>query len=346
MKRRMAAAMTALALLPLTACSDGLATTDQLSYQIDQSLSALVIDARAGNIAIEVGDGPITVTEEHSYSGSRPATAHQVEGQTLRLTESGCRDDGGRCDVGYRIRLPKAMSAQINARAGAVMVNGLAGDLHVATLAGSVEGRGLSSAEVSVTTEAGETNLAFAKAPALVRATTRLGAVELRLPGNAAYAVDVQTTVGDSSVDVDQNPASAHRIEVRSRVGSVKIARHLPQPWAGSDSRASLTQVAEIGHLSFTVWVRPAAPNRRLPMPPPWISGGHHTHCNLARRPIMTRTATGNSADLRPVTRPPRIRPWMALTAAAALFALVIFDLLPLSYAGPIIGAGRREHRR
>ena len=83
----------------------------------------------------------------------------------MRLTESGCRDDGGRCDVGYRIRLPKAMSAQINAQAGAVMVNGLAGDLHVATLAGSVEGRGLTSAEVSVRTQAGETTLTFAEAP-------------------------------------------------------------------------------------------------------------------------------------------------------------------------------------
>jgi len=227
-RRTAAAALTALAILPLTACSNALTATDELSYQIDQSLSALVIDARAGSIAIEVGDGPITVTEEHSYSRFKAATAHQVQGQTLRLTESGCRDDRGRCDVGYRIRLPKAMSAQINAQAGAVMVNGLAGDLDVATLAGSVEGRGLSSAEVSVRTEAGETSLAFAEAPALVRATTSLGAVELRLPGNAAYAVDVQTTVGDSSVDVDQNSASAHRIKIRSRVGSVKIARHLP----------------------------------------------------------------------------------------------------------------------
>ena len=34
--------------------------------------------------------------------------------------------------------------------------------------------------------------------------------------------------LGESSVDVDQNPASAHRIEVRSKVGSVKIARLLP----------------------------------------------------------------------------------------------------------------------
>ena len=98
-RRTGAAALTALAIFPFTACSNALTTTDGLSYQIDQSLSALVIDARAGSIAIEVGYGPITVTEQHRYSRSKPATAHQVDGHTLRLTESGCRDDGGHCDV-------------------------------------------------------------------------------------------------------------------------------------------------------------------------------------------------------------------------------------------------------
>ena len=56
-RRTAAAALTALAILPLAACSNAFTTTDELSYQIDQSPSALVIDARAGSIAIEVGDG-------------------------------------------------------------------------------------------------------------------------------------------------------------------------------------------------------------------------------------------------------------------------------------------------
>jgi DUF4097 and DUF4098 domain-containing protein YvlB len=227
-RRTAAAALTALAILPLSACSNALTTTDELSYQIEQPLSALVIDARAGSIAIEAGEGPITVTERHRYSGSKPASAHQVDGQTLRLTESGCRDGSGHCEVSFRIRMPKAMSTQINAKAGTVQVHGLAGDLRVATLAGSVEGHALSSADVTVHTEAGETTLRFADAPRLVRASTSLGAVELRLPGSTAYAVDVQTTVGGSSVEVDQDPTSAHRIEVRSKVGSVKVAPLLP----------------------------------------------------------------------------------------------------------------------
>lgn len=225
MRRRTAAALTAIALLPLAACSAGSTTTEELSYQIDQSVTALVIAARAASVAIVVGDGPVTVTEEHRYSGSKPTTAHRVEGQTLRLTESGCGDDELRCDVEYRIRMPKAISAEITAQAGAVRVDGLAGDVHVITEAGAVEGRALTSHEVIIKTEAGAASLEFAEAPTLVQTTTSMGAVEVRVPGTTAYAVDVQTSVGGSSVGVEQDPASAHRIEVHTDLGAVKIER-------------------------------------------------------------------------------------------------------------------------
>ena len=225
MRRRTAAALTAIALLPLAACSAGSTTTEELSYQIDQSVTALVIAARAASVAIVVGDGPVTVTEEHRYSRSKPTTAHRVEGQTLRLTESGCGDDELRCDVEYRIRMPKAISAEITAQAGAVRVDGLAGNVHVTTEAGAVEGRALTSDEVIIKTEAGAASLEFAEAPTLVQTTTSMGAVEVRVPGTTAYAVDVQTSVGGSSVGVEQDPASAHRIEVHTDLGAVKIER-------------------------------------------------------------------------------------------------------------------------
>jgi DUF4097 and DUF4098 domain-containing protein YvlB len=224
MKRRTAATLTAIALLPLAACADLSTTTAELNYQIDQSVTAVVIDARAASVAIVAGDGPVTVTEEHRYSRSKPTTAHRVDGQTLRLTESGCGDDL-RCDVDYRIRMPMATSAEITAQAGAVKVDGLSGDLHVATQAGAVEGRALTSAEVTIETAAGAASLEFVKAPTLVRARTHAGAVELRVPGTTAYAVDVRTAVGATSVDVDKNPASKHRIEIQTDVGAVKIER-------------------------------------------------------------------------------------------------------------------------
>jgi DUF4097 and DUF4098 domain-containing protein YvlB len=223
MRSRTAVALTAFALLPLAACFGNSTTTDDLKYQIDQPVTALVVDARAASIAIAVGDGPVTVTEEHRYSKTKPTTAHRVDGQTLRLTESGCGDDDARCDVGYTIRMPKAMSTDVTAQAGAVKLNGLAGDVHVTTQAGAVEGLALTSDEVTVKTEAGATSLEFAQAPTLIRITTSVGAVELGVPGTTAYAVDVKTSVGASSVDIDQDPASAHRIEVHTDTGAVNI---------------------------------------------------------------------------------------------------------------------------
>jgi hypothetical protein len=65
--------------------------------------------------------------------------------------------------------------------------------------------------------------LEFATAPDLVQARTSMGAVELRVPDTTAYAVDVRTSVGASSVGVRVDPESAHRVEVHTDVGSVKI---------------------------------------------------------------------------------------------------------------------------
>ena len=226
MRSRTAAALTIIVLLPLGACFGGPTTTDELSYEIDEPLTALVIGAQAASVAIVVGDGPVAVTEERRSASGKPATAHAVEGQTLRLTESGCQgDEDPRCGIRYTIRMPKAMSADITAEAGSVKVEGLAGNVRITTQAGAVEGRALTSDEVIVKTEAGATSLEFTQPPALVQTTTSLGAVDLRLPGTTSYAVDVRTEAGASTVDVDRDPASAHRITVRTEVGAVNIKR-------------------------------------------------------------------------------------------------------------------------
>ena len=56
-----------------------------------------------------------------------------------------------------------------------------------------------------------------------MRAATEIGAIEVGLPGGASYAVDVQTTVGGSDVSVQRDPASPHKVEVRTNVGAVKV---------------------------------------------------------------------------------------------------------------------------
>jgi Putative adhesin len=221
--RRVPAAIAALALIPLAACG-GSTTNDEQSYRIDQPITGLVVDARAAAVVIDAGDGPVTVTEKYRYSGTAPATAHRVDGPTLHLTESGCgSDDDARCETEFHVRMPGAASARITAQAGAVKVHGLAGDVHITTEAGAVEGTGLSAGTVEVKTKAGATSLEFAAAPSMLRATTELGAVEVKVPGDTAYAIDVDTDVGGSDVSVRKDAASPHKISVRAQVGGVSI---------------------------------------------------------------------------------------------------------------------------
>jgi hypothetical protein len=76
---------------------------------------------------------------------------------------------------------------------------------------------------VRVSTKAGATTLAFTRAPSTVNASTEVGAVEVRVPSGTSYAVDVQSTVGRSDVSVQRDPASPHKIEVRTSVGAVRV---------------------------------------------------------------------------------------------------------------------------
>src|SRR5690349_10915722 len=199
------------------------AAADRQSYQFTDRIDALVVDARAAAVTLEAGEGPVTVDEIYHSGSDRPTTSHRVDGSTLHLTETGCRDNSVRCDVEFRVRLPAAATADITSQAGAVQVAGLTGNLTVTTQAGAVQGSGLGGDQVRVSTKAGATTLAFTRAPSTVSASTEVGAVEVRVPSGTTYAVDVQSTVGPSDVSVQRDPASPHKIEVRTSVGAVRV---------------------------------------------------------------------------------------------------------------------------
>jgi hypothetical protein len=211
--------------LVLAACSgpSGSTTTDEVSYQVDQAVTGLVLDARAASIVVDVGDGPAKVREVYRYAGDKPATAHRVDGKTLRLTGSGCNDDNIRCDTEFHVTMNAASTADITSQAGAVKINGLTGDIRVKSQAAAVEGTGLAGDSVTVDTEAGAASLEFAEAPSMVKVTTKAGAVAVRVPGSTAYAVQTRTSVGGSDVSVQKDPASAHRIQVTTDVGAIRV---------------------------------------------------------------------------------------------------------------------------
>ena len=222
MRRRGQAALVAVLLMPVAACG-ARSSEEQTSYQVDQPVTALVVEARAAAVAIEAGAGPVSVTERYRFSENKPSTAHRVDGQTLRLTESGCGDDNVRCETEFRVRVPSGTSTQVTAQAGAVKLNGLGGDVRVTTQAGAIEGAGLSADTVVVQTKAGAMTLEFAEAPTTLQVTTELGAVTIRVPGSATYAVDARSDAGSRKVSVREDASSPHKISVKTSLGAVTV---------------------------------------------------------------------------------------------------------------------------
>jgi hypothetical protein len=52
----------------------------------------------------------------------------------------------------------------------------------------------------------------------------------------------------------------------------------------------------------------------------------------------VTTTATNTGAEIRPVTRSSRVRPWIALAAGAIVFTVGLLGVLPFIVALPVIG--------
>lgn len=210
----------------LAGCSSMEVTEAENSYEIKDRITRLALRGNAGSVNLHTGDGPIQIRESYRYSENRPKTEHQVEGDTLRLTESGCGSNPvmfQKCEAEYDIRVPAGTVVEIRLDAGSIRVHDLVGDLTAETDAGRIEGTGLRSGQTRVKSDAGSISLRFAAAPARADAGTNAGRVEIYLPTGSGYAVDASTDAGDTDVSVDRDPASGHKITARSDAGRVSV---------------------------------------------------------------------------------------------------------------------------
>jgi DUF4097 and DUF4098 domain-containing protein YvlB len=215
--------MSLLALTALASCTSANDKTEELSYEVTEQVKSLIVDAQAAAVTVQVGRGPVTVTETYHFSRNRPRTSHQISGTDLRLTDSGCASDESRCAVEFEVRVPASTAVSVTTRAGAVELTDLDGDVTINTDAGAIEGTGLGSDKVSVTTEAGATSLQFTEPPTAVTASTELGAISVKVPGGTAYAVEASTGAGRSDIRVEQDPASPHKISLKTNLGAIRV---------------------------------------------------------------------------------------------------------------------------
>jgi hypothetical protein len=240
--RAAVAALTgAVAALTLSGCYVDVGALEHrtLSYSVSAPVHALVLNARLGNIDVTGGEqSHVSVTERLSFRGPVPQITHRVSGGTLTL--AGNCPGSQTCRLDYDIHVPSAIPVKISADAGAIQLNGLAGqvtahtnagDISLSALSGAIEVtdhagsiRGqVSSAHAALSSTVGGIDVSFFTAPAALTARTTVGSVTLHVPGDVSYAIDAHSSVGSTRISVRAASASPHSITARTGTGSVTI---------------------------------------------------------------------------------------------------------------------------
>lgn len=193
------------------------------SFTISAHLSTVVIEGGASSITVTGSErGTVMVSQQASYTKTPPATSRRVAGATLTLSYS-CEGQLV-CGVEYTVQVPRGVAVRASTHAGAITLTSLGGVVSAQTDAGLITANDLTSATVTLKSNAGGIIAAFSAAPGSLSASTNIGAISVTVPGTVSYQIHTHTYVGSSRVTVHKNPASAHVITASSDLGSITIS--------------------------------------------------------------------------------------------------------------------------
>nr|WP_237419435.1 DUF4097 family beta strand repeat-containing protein [Kitasatospora sp. SID7827] len=173
-----------------------------------------------------------------SYTGGVPQVSVTRSGSDITVTAD-CPDD---CSEHLRITVPAGLAARVSTGDAGIQAQGLTGRLDLTTGQGGVEvarssgpltvhstGGGVSLADSSapnaeVTTSDGAVSASFTAAPAALKVTTGDGGVDVKLPHDATYHVDAQSSQSSPSVSLPNTATNApHSVVVRTKGGGITV---------------------------------------------------------------------------------------------------------------------------
>lgn len=210
----------------VTGCSlSGFGPTKEAerTYTVDGKITALSATTHGGNIEVvpvEAG-GSVKVREKYRYNDRKPAPEHGVKGGRLTLKAEDC-GMGRKCEVDYRVLLPRDASIDLHTSGGDITIRGTAGRITAETSGGDITVTDSASPATKVKTSGGDVDVTLTAAPDEVSGRTSGGDVTIRLP-KGTYAVDASTSGGTSKVSVPKDPRSAHKVTARTSGGNVSV---------------------------------------------------------------------------------------------------------------------------
>ena len=263
------------ATLAVSACGVGVTGGPAVTHQEDRSYE--LPQGQVAQLGLHLSDSKATivgtdttkivVSEHLTYSKNRkPTPHHSVSGSELTLGYTcprGINIGFSRCNVDYRIEVPRALKVDVNNDSGSLTLTGLAGAISAhadsgrisltdfrgsqATLgadsgmieingttgaaldlrasSGAVRAEGLKGGKVTAEVDSGSLRADFSTPPSLVDISVDSGSVHLGLPTTVAYNLDTKASSGSDNVDhaIESDTRSPNLIKVRTDSGSISI---------------------------------------------------------------------------------------------------------------------------
>ncbi|KJY42250.1 hypothetical protein VR41_08615 [Streptomyces sp. NRRL B-1568] len=209
------------------------------SWQAEAGKSKLLdVRTEGMGVTLKAGDtSRVEVKATGGYDDNAPEISVAPSGDKVAVVGK-CAGD---CSVQLHITLPAALAAKVETGGPAISAADLTGRLDLHTTSGSIDvdnasgpltlhsGNGAvtlsdsRSPDASVTTGNGAVDATFASAPAKVNITTHDGAVDLRVPHDAGYYIDAQSSGSTPDVKLPTDRNATHEITVKTHSGGLKV---------------------------------------------------------------------------------------------------------------------------
>ncbi|MFC9690950.1 DUF4097 domain-containing protein [Kribbella sp. NPDC056951] len=224
----------------LTGLTEG-TRSGQSTYKLDDK--ALVVEGGSTSVEIRPGDGTELKVDrqfERNALGSDPTDTFK-DGK-LQLKDTNCGFLSFGCKTTYVLTVPRDVKLTVKNNSGPIKVSGMtadtelktsSGDIEVHDLggivrlessSGSIDGDGLNASSVTTKSSSGSAELAFATAPASVDAKSSSGDVKITVPsGPETYLIETDTSSGDYSPELRQDPSATRTIHVKTSSGDIDL---------------------------------------------------------------------------------------------------------------------------
>ncbi|HWB65986.1 MAG TPA: DUF4097 family beta strand repeat-containing protein [Mycobacteriales bacterium] len=186
-------------------------------------VTRLVVDDNSGAVTVQAGTTS-SVRRSSDWNLIAPKVAQTLHDGTLTVTTR-CPNaiPENNCGVDLVVTVPARTRTDVHAAVGHVSLHGMSGDASVDAAVGDVTISHARSRHVTVDSAVGDLRISLARSPRMVRLSSPVGDIQLRVPAGT-YDASAVSQLGAAKVRGITRRASSHRhLSARSVTGDVHI---------------------------------------------------------------------------------------------------------------------------